>query len=249
MIHLHFASEVVLGSNISTAWLRAVRYLCAYKYQVFGLVVVIDNPLATEPNIHRAYEDLLGRHGLRSSTKVAKDIFPFNDTSRWIRKPEASNLRYLHLLENRKKGGWGTYFERMIHWPNGDGTYLNQLEQTINKLKNRRVHQRNWYQISLYHPSSDINRLMGLPCLSTIDFKVDQGNTLHLCAHYRNHWFVRRAYGNYLGLGRLLSAAAQAAGLRVGKVHCVSDHAEVEHGYRRSVKLLLARFADELAAA
>jgi hypothetical protein len=49
-----------------------------------------------------------------------------------------------------------------------------------------------------------------------------------MTAHYRNHYFVERAYGNYLGLGRLLVFIAHEAGLEPGRLLCVSGHAVLD---------------------
>jgi len=43
---------------------------------------------------------------------------------------------------------------------------------------------------------------------------------LHMTAVYRNHQFVRRAYGNYLGLGSLLGFVAREAACEVGELMC-----------------------------
>ena len=59
-----------------------------------------------------------------------------------------------------------------------------------------------------------------------------KGNRLCMLAHYRNHFFFERAYGNYLGLGRLQRFIADAAGLEPGPLTCVSGHAELDDHVR-----------------
>jgi hypothetical protein len=51
---------------------------------------------------------------------------------------------------------------------------------------------------------------------------------LDLVAVYRNHDFLNKALGNFLGLGRLLNFIALEGGKRPGRVICHSVHAYVE---------------------
>lgn len=79
-----------------------------------------------------------------------------------------------------------------------------------------------------YNPlTKDDRRRMGFPCLSLASFHLD-GDSIHLAAHYRNQSVVERAYGNYLGLGRLQAYVATACGLAVGELMVVSGHIELE---------------------
>jgi hypothetical protein len=79
-----------------------------------------------------------------------------------------------------------------------------------------------------YSPlAKDDRRRMGFPCLSLASFHLD-GDTVHLAAHYRNQSVIERAYGNYLGLGRLHAYIAKSCGLHVGELLVVSGHIELE---------------------
>jgi hypothetical protein len=49
-----------------------------------------------------------------------------------------------------------------------------------------------------------------------------------MTALYRNHYFVSRAYGNYLGLGWLLKFISSATGREPGELLCVSSLAKLE---------------------
>ena len=49
-----------------------------------------------------------------------------------------------------------------------------------------------------------------------------------MTALYRNHYFISRAYGNYLGLGWLLKFIADAAEKKAGELLCVSSLANLE---------------------
>jgi hypothetical protein len=52
-----------------------------------------------------------------------------------------------------------------------------------------------------------------------------QKGVVHMTALYRNHDFVKRAYGNYVGLGRMLRFVARQSGWPMGELMCVSSSA------------------------
>jgi thymidylate synthase len=141
----------------------------------------------------------------------------------------------------------GTYFQRLIWWPSWDSTKgINQLENVIQKINSgkssRVVHELNLDDppsvtvngMHLYNPESDKNfmKVMSFPCLSYISIKPDSigksGGKVHMTALYRNHHFISRAYGNYLGLGWLLKFIADATGKKVGELLCVSSLAQMD---------------------
>jgi hypothetical protein len=49
-----------------------------------------------------------------------------------------------------------------------------------------------------------------------------------MTAMYRRHHYLARAYGNFLGLARLLNFLAHESGNEVGEMLVVGTHAEVE---------------------
>jgi thymidylate synthase len=139
----------------------------------------------------------------------------------------------------------------MVAWPKGDGSEVNQLDRGIERLISQRKAGRRVAHISeiglgtatevengdlavglpVYVPGRD-NSIMGFPCLSHISLTLSDGR-VHMTAVYRNHEFIRRAYGNYLGLGRLLAFVARESGWEVGGLVCISSHADAEVGKRR----------------
>jgi hypothetical protein len=83
--------------------------------------------------------------------------------------------------------------------------------------------------------------MMGFPCLSHISLTLHT-NPIHLTALYRNQGFLRKAYGNYVGLARLARFFAREVGVRVGEIVCVASHADVELDVagKRALELLVA---------
>jgi hypothetical protein len=47
---------------------------------------------------------------------------------------------------------------------------------------------------------------------------------------YRNHAYVARGLGNFLGLGRLQAFVAAESGAMLGSLTCISTHAEIDAG-------------------
>jgi thymidylate synthase len=101
------------------------------------------------------------------------------------------------------------------------------------------------YDLLVFSPEAD-PQPMGFPCLSYVNIKLFKGR-LFMAAHYRNHYFVERAYGNYLGLARLQRFIAEQSGVQTGPLVCVSGHAVLDD-HRLPFKELLARLAEKDAA-
>jgi len=78
----------------------------------------------------------------------------------------------------------------------------------------------------IHHPTRG-QRGRGGPCLTNVAFQREAGH-VHAIAHYRSHYLVERAYGNYLGLGRLLGYVAGQAGLEVGRLTVVAGYAQID---------------------
>lgn len=85
--------------------------------------------------------------------------------------------------------------------------------------------------VPTYNPAFDMRDWLGLPCLSHLSFKrvpCGEGYAVDLTAIYRSHHYCARALGNLIGLGQLLSFVAKESGLEVGKLSCLSTHAELD---------------------
>jgi hypothetical protein len=155
---------------------------------------------------------------------------------------------------------WGTYFGRLVSYP-GPGGPVNQLAMIIARLRSETakagtgtgpltaayeaafatpgegdgVAPQDSCLVTLHTqvrvPGQD-SRVRGFPCLSHCSFQLDRSGTLHAMAHYRSHVMVERAYGNYLGLGRLLGYIAGQAGLRTGELTVTAGYAILDQRQR-----------------
>lgn len=145
-----------------------------------------------------------------------------------------------------------TYFGRLIAYPSqGDKPPIDQLGKVIERLKNQATSKGPMtaaYEVDVIHPAVDgevtedpivsmdahvhrggyDNYTRGFPCLSHCSFQLEKGRTVHLTAFYRYHYMLDKAYGNYIGLGRLLSHVAGYAGVQAGTLTVVAGFARLE---------------------
>jgi hypothetical protein len=90
--------------------------------------------------------------------------------------------------------------------------------------------------VPIYVPGKD-NVPGNFPCLSYCSFQLDAEGRVHAVAYYRSQFMVQRAYGNYLGLGRLLHYVAEQAGLRTGELTVVAGQAQIEVARRKTAQV------------
>lgn len=187
---------------------------------------------------------------------VAQTIFPKGLLHMYCREPRDPNQRqqlYNQYMKNkeiiRAENPKGTYFQRLIWWPWWDTpgeNRINQIENIIRKINegkaSRVVHELAMENPSnkdiegaiLYNPNRDRKciRYMSFPCLSYISIKPEsvekKKGKIHMTAIYRNHYFISRAYGNYIGLGWLLNFISDATGRKPGELLCISSLAQLE---------------------
>lgn len=249
----------VEASNISTAWLAAVRRLDGQpKRKAIHTVTRIVDPVGETPVVRAAVDELLAVHDLQGVDTVANTIFP-EAIARSCRDHAHLVERYLRmypvLRERFGKNKRGTYFGRLIHYPAADKPF-DQIGAVINRILIER-HGGNPKQARyeataafpedtasapIYLPGSD-NSPMAFPCLSHCSFQTDTEGQVHLLATYRSQYLVQRGYGNYLGLGRLLAHVAGQSGLQAGHLTVVAGLAHLE-SLITPTRVVLARFAD-----
>ena len=243
-----FVSE----TDVSKAWVAALDTLLANGGDVVNLTVAIGDPTHEHQGIRALLDGFNGerrkkrRKDVELVSTVANTIFP---SSWYIERLGVDAETHLYELErmtrpvSRKRNRHGTYFERMVAWPGPNGDEFNQLDQVVQRL--RTAHQNgqrrfNAYEIGIATPADEAiavpilvggkdRRVIGFPCLSHLSFSLNKG-VVHLSAVYRSHDFISRAYGNYLGLGRVLRFVAQQSGFPAGELTCLSASATAEIG-------------------
>ena len=164
----------------------------------------------------------------------------------------ASDLygRYLSMLPKLLKfpgNRNGTYFARMISWPGKKVGGTNQLDLRISQIRSEFAQGRRTNNtldidlgaeafaseslpgVQIYAPSD--RRVRGFPCLVHIDLSLLDG-TLHCLAIYRHQYLVTKAYGNLVGLCRLIRFLCEQTGAECGELMVLAALADAESGSR-----------------
>lgn len=156
-------------------------------------------------------------------------------------------LDMLPVLRTDTANARGTYFGRMVSWPGKTGGGRNQIADRVTTLRRAldlNQSKRNLEDIAVggegeglvdgdpagvqVYAAND-RRSRGFPCLVHIDLTVFEGR-LSMAAVYRHQYLITKAYGNLLGLSRLLAFLAQQSGYAVGELVVHATMADCEQG-------------------
>lgn len=249
---MHLATEAITGNTVSDAWLRTVMSVNdAPDQRCYHTVTRIAQPDTQVPEIRTAADWLSERRGYPEINTVANTIFPEALAATCADHEELTD-RYRRIYgvvrELDKANRRGTYFGRLVSYPTLQGPH-DQLGDLLRKLRVELASgapKSARYEISLPVANSDSesgseflaqavpiysagndNSPMGFPCLSFCSFQLD-GRTLHMVAHYRRQYLIKRGYGNYLGLSRLLCYVCRTLDLDVGQLMVVAGAVEVD---------------------
>ena len=213
------ASEVQ-GDTPKEAWLAAAEVLLnAPGHRISNLVVRINEPKDLDPEFSAELDDVIG-NPKNSVRRVARTIMPapIVSATAW----EVATARMLPKLPAR-----GFYFRRMVDYT-GDGT-VNQIRNVIAAF-NRITSNGRWADpgpIVLERPGSEAIARVGYPCLSQVQLHRYEGE-LRGTAVYRSHYYHDKAYGNFVGLSRLMELVAAECELLTGSLVVVSTDARIQ---------------------
>lgn len=229
-------------TTLTRAWAAVVQYLLTSGGRSFNVVVHVADPARLDSSILQAYDHICDAHKLLGSRHVAYTIFPQSLYEKFGREPKKLFDLYnrphgVFDRVRRRKASWGTYFRRLTHWPEEQpgasgtaATYVNQLDRTIESLSCRERMFRSAYVMSLWSPTRDSKRVRGAPCLLSLALQLErtgEDQVLNILALYRNHNFVDRALGNYLGLAQLQQFLCNHTPYVIGSMTCVSSNATI----------------------
>jgi thymidylate synthase len=223
-------AHLIKSHNCLTAW----RDVCQHILQDgdgFNLLVEIKNPLAFD-NVQL---DEITNSGVITSSQlndVINTIFPYRF---YMRSANLSNTQlydkheqiYLRgkSLHSKNRSRWGNYFLRFTKF---GVNQLNQLQPIIDGINTRKKNQKACYIMHVSSIDADNNtRVIGNPCLQYLQFGF-YNNALHLSAVYRNHDFLTKALGNYIGLARLLEFVCNKTNKAIGSISVQSMHYELK---------------------
>lgn len=234
---------VIEAESFQQAWYRACGYLLAHGGEAWNLTTHTRDPVVLDDAFHHAYASFCSELHLLAPRHVAYTIFPAGlarGRSAQALSTDFNRPGGFYDRVYRKLGRWGTYFRRMTHYST-NGQPVNQLLTIIRAISERENSYKAAYSIVIQCPGWETAGPRGHPCLNYLAFQVVPGSTplVHLLAVYRNHDFTERAYGNYQGLGQLLSFVAGQTDMHTGTLTCYSSHAEISR-HRRALRELLA---------
>jgi hypothetical protein len=236
----------VVSDDFQNAWLEVVRQLMASHWELRNLIVQVKNPSTLDQMFHDKMEAFAKAQKILSPKHVAYTIFPHR---LYQNRGDAAGLFTAYNkrrgLFDRIKTRWGTYFRRMTNFEGANGT-ANQLDNIITAILGRHNLSKAAYSIVIQTPGRETMRRLGGPCLNYIAVQAEPGQsgqplTLGLLAVYRNHDFLKRAYGNYWGLCNLLRFLARKIDGTPGPLTCVSSHAYVANK-KMALKHLVEEF-------
>ena len=226
----------ITEQSLSRAWLRAIALANASpRKEVSTLIVNVENlageVLVEDSSIRSKLDEGLESNGNFSVATVANTIYP--SSLRRSNEPRSSFFsRYLrvwpriNLIQQNRRG---TYFQRLIAYPQPGIGAFNQLDFVISAYRGG-TKRRSALQCSILAPSVDLNATpyQGFPCMQQVAFLPEGGNGLRISALYPMHYLWARAYGNYLGLVNLGRFVAGEMGLELTALTCVALVAKLE---------------------
>jgi len=220
------------------AWVAASAAVQAAGGEAYNVIIDIENPLAEDAidtAIIQMVDQHLRDHDVYSIPTVANTIFPEATLRRYgpVDFYEAYQEKVFPRMK-RMTRDWGRYFDRLTRWTkvrNGKITTINPLHDLIEFMHRQVAGERtyrNVYEMTIYDPARDAGKPSNRQCLSFLSFKLTRDNRLLLTAIYRNHTYISRGLGNFIGLGRLQAFVAEQSGATLGSLTCVSTHAQID---------------------
>ena len=220
----------VRGATALDAWQRGAELILQKSgHVVRNLITEIDTPTFVGTDWPVRF-DPISVGGADRLSVVAKVLFPnlprrANET-RLAYYARCSDLLQRALNLRRLHSAWGgTYFQRLLSL---DGSE-NQIERAIKVLSTWQVRGETAIVAHTSSPKIDGLRKRGSPCLQYIEILWSQDGTLDLVAVYRNHDFLNKTLGNFIGLGRLLNFIAVESGKTPGRLICHSVRAYTDN--------------------
>ncbi|WP_329546456.1 hypothetical protein OG548_21035 [Streptomyces sp. NBC_01356] len=258
MTNASMAPHVAAGTVTEAWLGAAKTLLNIPDHRATHMMVHIAEPTREDLGTRGDVDHLMDDQNYQSVETIANTIFPraLAASSRdHIHLAQRYAAMYPVLQKRWRRNKFGTYFGRITAYPTAKGP-VNQLAAVINHLmiENRTPNPKtarfettfavpgrdgptedvvgfadvDGKAVAIFEPGEDRNRAMAFPCLSHCSFQLGRDGRVHALAHYRSQYLLQRAYGNYLGLGRLLDYVATSAGLQTGELTVVAGYVQLE---------------------
>jgi len=219
----------VEGKNPSDTWLTALMFIMkngekqgGLSREILNLVTVIRNPMEVYTDIDVLFRKHIGSKWI---SKGAECVFPTMPNSGRSTNTSWTKSYWGRLTRYREK--------------------IDQIDFVIRRLRNK-PHSK---QLScvVFDPEVDMqpHRPFNprMPCMIAVDIKVRDGK-LNLFTMFRSHDFGRKAYGNYIGLGKLLSMLSRETGYKIGEIVCYSISAHIRPRESAFINDLLKEYCE-----
>ena len=215
-------TRTVTGDDPVAAWTAATDLLLKEPgHRVANLVVRIAKPSELDEVFSANLDSKVGKPAY-TVRRVARTIMPriVSSSTDWM----TASTRLLEKLPTK-----GFYFRRMVDYLD-DGGGVNQIKNVIDAFNRRTPTNGRWADpgpIVLERPGHGALARVGYPCLSQVQLHRSDDELMGT-AIYRSHYYHDKAYGNFVGLGRLMRLVARECGMTVGELVVVSTDARVE---------------------
>lgn len=218
---------IIQARDCLTAWQNASNIIIQNGEQR-NLIITIDNPCDfTDLNLwiqNRNPKSISSNHD--NIRHVINTIFPYN-LERLCNNRHTLYQKYKLIYQNGNNRSWGTYFQRLTSFDNHySNNGINQLEDSINAL-NGGSQQKNYIVFHLSARNLDSNvRPMGAPCWHFGEISINGDRSLNLTAVYRKHDYYNKAFGNFIGLSKLLDFICRETGRTPGQlvIHSINAY-------------------------
>ena len=230
-------------------WLAASIAVQELGGEAHNVIIDIADPLSetrADATIVREVDNFLRDHRHNALSSVSNTIFPKSLYERY--GPDEFYDVYRDRVLPRIKTmtrDWGRYFERLTMWKKVERSQvriINPLDDLVQfmqtQMRSDRTY-RNVYEMTVYDPTRDARKVSNRQCLSFLSFKLTHEKKVNLTVMYRNHAYISRGLGNFIGLGRLLAFVAHESGAGLGSLTCISTHAEIDYGTKRRDNLVI----------
>lgn len=249
-------SKFFRSETCAHGWADAMEHLIQCSGgKDFNLVIAIQQPCVEIPEATRVIDELANNLELKSTMENANAIWPsfFARPTRKTTQVFSDIEKYaVPAIKVACKNRHDSYIERLVAWRSAEsGAPVPQLQNVLTRLRSEvgnTAPKSSSYEISVYSPGLDAG-YMSFPCLSHLSFKYDHRHgLLHLTALYRNHAYLSHAYGNFIGLGRLMQFACRETETDPGELVSISTHADAEiaAGPKSRTHAAIARVRDIL---
>lgn len=232
----------ITKENALQAWQEGCKQLSIHNGSVFNMVTTISHPTVFDESWLTEFNTKSFNAREASLIDVINTIFPYRLQQKFPNRQEFYKAyidRHIRAKRMRPKlKRWGTYFERLIAF---GGNSINQLEAVISTLEHR---QRDYHASLVMHTSSaetdSLIKTIGNPCLQYLELLSERPQSLSLLVVYRNHDYLNKAFGNFIGLSKLLEFICNEVGKQPANLICHSAHAYFDcskHAIREFAKI------------